>query len=527
MSADTWTNEELKEFSRLDAEIAKMVKRYEGSGPFSDFVFVPTAGNLQDLDSEIEKRLGEVKRSNDDFWRSHLTSVLESFQFKVKCDTLLPYAFMSRNSSVLGSVRRAESKPLEEKTSVIHKRLSYVPALVRALKELAQSCPEVGRSQVATTIPSFVGELKESEEFVRKSAVSEATKNAVSRLLADSLAAVSELSSVVKEVPVGELEPVKIPFEESVIKGMQAPLDYILEWVEDDVEYRKKVFFDTAKEIDPKRDAYDLLNNASVKYTDAKSLLDGMAGLLDHMRESSRLYVDIPAGETCEVIPTPDAYKMVCPTAMYMDASEGGTAGKGFVCLNTDNLSAFSRANLEETVAHEVYPGHHTHFAISATRDLPHTFKLSLPLSRLIIEGLAHRSEYLMIPHFVDPISRLESARRGWYCATRVKTEVDLYHARRPVKELIENYIKNLNCTVYSANGQMQAHLAYPADAICYYTGMRMLEDMYKKSGLTQKKFTNESFRYGNVAMATLRAIFSLPKAKRESLAHFVSGPLA
>ena len=157
--------------------------------------------------------------------------------------------------------------------------------------------------------------------------------------------------------------------------------------VEDDVEYRKKVFFDTAKEIDPKRDAYDLLNNASVKYTDAKSLLDGMAGLLDHMRESSRLYVDIPAGETCEVIPTPDAYKMVCPTAMYMDASEGGTAGKGFVCLNTDNLSAFSRANLEETVAHEVYPGHHTHFAISATRDLPHTFKLSLPLSRLIIEG--------------------------------------------------------------------------------------------------------------------------------------------
>ncbi|MGI6666551.1 MAG: DUF885 family protein [Bacillota bacterium] len=526
MSSDTWDQGDLREFSRLDTEIARMVKGYEGGGVFSDTVFVPTAGNLRDLESEIELKMGQVKQLKDDFWRSHLSSVLESFLFKVKCDTMLPYAFLSRNSSILGSVVRAESTALDEKLTIIRRRLSSVPAMVRAIKDLISSCPEVGRSQVATTIPSFVGELKAAEQFVREHGASEGTKKEVSTWLGDSLAAVSELAGVVREVPVSELEPVRIPFEESVLKGMQAPLDYILEWVEDDVEYRRKVFFDTAREIDPNRDAYDLMNHGSVKYADAQSLLRGMESLLAHMQSSARQYVDLPEGESCEVIATPDAYKMVCPTAMYMDASDGGKVGKGFVCLNTDNLSAFSRASLEETTAHEVYPGHHTHFAVSATRNLPHTFKLSLPLSRLIIEGLAHRSEYLMIPHYVDPVSRLESARRGWYCSTRVKTEVDLYHARRPVKEMLQNYIENLNCTSYSATGQMQAHLAYPADAISYYTGMRILEDIYRESGLTQREFTNESFRYGNVAMATLRNIFSLPRPKRESLGNFVSGSL-
>ena len=86
--------------------------------------------------------------------------------------------------------------------------------------------------------------------------------------------------------------------------------------------------------------------------------------------------------------------------------------------------------------------------------------------------------------------------------------------------------MQKLACTAYSANGQMQAHLAYPADAISYYTGMHFLEDMYRESKLSQREFTNESFRYGNIALQTLRNVFSLSTAKRAILANFREGSL-
>ena len=65
---------------------------------------------------------------------------------------------------------------------------------------------------------------------------------------------------------------------------------------------------------------------------------------------------------------------------------------------------------VEETLAHEVYPGHYAAKIKSGLNDLPNTFKLGLFMS--ISEGIAHRSEYLMMPYYDDPIasfSRLPS----------------------------------------------------------------------------------------------------------------------
>ena len=195
------------------------------------------------------------------------------------------------------------------------------------------------------------------------------------------------------------------------------------------------------------------------------------------------------------------------------------------MCLNDDNLPAFSRGSLEETNSHEVYPGHHTHFVKTASTHLPYTFRLNLPMTRCLIEGVAHRSEYLLIPYYKDPIAKLEAARRGWYCATRVKAEVDLNYYRKPVQEIIDNYVNNLNCTEYSANGQMYAHLMLPADAVSYYTGMRVLEDLYPTTGLGMKDFTDETFNYGNVSMDTIRDIFSLTAEQKSALKLFQTKP--
>lgn len=157
----------------------------------------------------------------------------------------------------------------------------------------------------------------------------------------------------------------------------------------------------------------------------------------------------------------------------------------------------------------------------AAQFQLPNTFRLGLFMSRALHEGIAHRSEYLMMPYYKDPISRLEAAKRGWYCSTRVKVEVDLYHNRKPVQEVIDNYVQNLNCTEYSAQAQTRAHMMRPTDGISYYTGMRFIEDLYKKSGMGMKEFTDETFSYGNVTIGTMKNILELTPEKKAVLKAF------
>jgi uncharacterized protein (DUF885 family) len=142
-------------------------------------------------------------------------------------------------------------------------------------------------------------------------------------------------------------------------------------------------------------------------------------------------------------------------------------------------------------------------------------------MSRCLDEGVAHRSEFLMMPYYKDPISRLEAAKRGWYCSTRVKVEVDLYYNKKPVQEVIENYITNLNCTRYSAQAQTRAHMMRPADGISYYTGMRFIEELFKKSGSEMKDFANETFSYGSVTLGTMKSILELSPEKKAQLKAF------
>jgi uncharacterized protein (DUF885 family) len=126
-----------------------------------------------------------------------------------------------------------------------------------------------------------------------------------------------------------------------------------------------------------------------------------------------------------------------------------------------------------------------------------------------------------MMPYYDDPIAKLEAAKRGWYCAYRVKAEVDLYYNKRPVQEVIDNYVTHLNCTEYSAQAQTRAHMMRPADGISYYTGMRYIEELYRKSKMDMKQFSNQAFEYGNIPLKTLENILGLSAEKKAQLKAF------
>lgn len=511
--SNKWTEQELKTMRKIDLELAKLVSEYMGGPWHREKLFIPSKDNIEGMKATISKKKAEVNCLSDDFWRQHFIGVLESLEFTIECNTKMPYEYITRISSGFDSLTGNVDPALRpEHCKILSQQLAAVPAVLEALEKLLEDGTDLARSQVADLLPPIFGNIARTVRFIEAYADSEGLKRDAEKNGTLATSAARRIESLVQSLPLASLEVVDIPFEFSLEKGMQASLDYVLSWYEDDVQYRRDEFFKAAREIDPDRDAYDLLNNGSPGYDSVENLFDDMRRMLKDLRQSALNFIDIPEGDMCGVGLIPETWRMVCPTFMQM--------GKA-VCINPDNLSAFRRGGVEETLAHEVYPGHYAAQVKSAQFDLPNTFNLGLFMSRCHQEGIAHRSEFLMIPYYTDPIARLEAARRGWYCSTRVKVEVDLYYNKRPVQEVIDNYITNLNCTEYSAQGQTRAHMMRPADGVSYYTGMRYIEELYKRSNLDMKEFTDETFNYGRISLKTMRNIFGLSPEKREQLKNF------
>ncbi len=510
-----WAGQELDRIRELDVEVSKIVSRYLG-GPWpQEKPFVPTEDNLGALNSEIAGASAKVAGLEDRFWREHLTGALESLAFQVECNTKMPYEHVTRLSSgldrLLGS---SKGQSQEDKADVIPEKLAGVEAVVNAIGDLMSTeGTALAKSQLADVLPALLKNLQKAVDFAQEKAGSAGTKSDAERNGTSAMAAVKRVQSMVTSIPVTDMDRVDIPFQTSVEKGMQAPLDYVLSWYEEDAEKRREDYYRIAKEMFPGQDPAQVVEKRG-EYDSMDSLFKSMRSILDHLQSECTRFVDLPEGEFCDIGLIPETWRMMVPGFMYMG---------GFVAINPDNLSSYNRVGLETTAAHEVYPGHHVHHVKSAEHALPHTFHLPLFWSRCLQEGMCDRSMALMTPYFTDPAARLSVAKRMWFTSNRAKAEVDIYYNKKPIKAIIDNYMTNLGLPEYNAHAQTRAHLMRPADAISYYTGMKYLEDLYKKSSADLKSFTNEIFSYGEVPLNTQKNILALPDAKKEQLRNFTS----
>lgn len=515
MSANTaWTNKELDGIRALDVEVSKLVSKYLG-GPWpQEQPFVPTQENLDAVNSEIASASKKVSSLEDRFWREHLTAALESLAFQIECNTKMPYEHITRLSSVLDRLLgRSGAQPAADRALEISSKLAGIEAVVDAVDTLVSTRgAALAKSQLADVLPALLKNLQRAVDFVSEHAGSAGVKSDGERAGAKAMAAVKRVLSKVRSIPVAEMDRVDIPFEVSVEKGMQAPLSYILSWYEEDAKKRREEYFRIAEEMFPGQDPAVVEKGGGYDSIDA--LFKDMRRILDHLQAECRRFVDLPEGEYCEIGLIPETWRMMVPGFMYMN---------GFVAINPDNLGSYSRVGLETTAAHEVYPGHHVHSVKSAKNALPYTFRLPLFWSRCLQEGMCDRSMCLMTPYFKEPAARLSVAKRLWFTSNRVKSEVDIYYNKKPIKAIIDNYMTNLGLPEYNAHAQTRAHLMRPADAISYYTGMKYLDDLYKERGGDLKAFTNEVFSYGQIPLNTQKNILSLTPAKKEQLRTFTA----
>ena len=496
----------------LDRNIAELVSSYLGGPLPQKGLFVPTNDNIQELSGKIQMAQREIDAVEDPFWNQHFTAALESLAFQAESNTKMPYEHVTRMSSSLDRLTSPTNKRTPDDQSLgISTLLKSVPSAVAAVGELAQKGTDLARSQVADVLPALIGNLERAIEFAKQNANDNSVKADAERFGLQALSAAKQVQSTVKSLPVGSLSGVDIPFQVSVEKGMQAPLDYILSWYEDDAQAKKTQFFQLAEEMFPGQNPDEVLDSGG-GYDSVDHLFKDMRDILNHLQEECRRFVDLPDGEFCELGYIPKTWRMMVPGFMYMG---------GLVAINPDNLGYYRKADLETTASHEVYPGHHVHNVKSSENALPYTFRLPLFWSRCTQEGMCDRSMVMMTPYFKHPAARLSVAKRLWFTTARVKAEVDIYYNKKPTQSVIDNYVRNLGLPVYNAEAQTRAHLMRPADAVSYYTGMKYLDDLYNKCGVPQKDFTNELFSYGDIPLNTQKDILELSPEKKRQLKAF------
>ena len=513
---------------KLDRTISDLVLEYQGDFGFETQLFLPTKENVETLFSTIRSQQDQVARADiDPFWTAHFNSVLRGLKMAGRTHQLYPYNYIHTVAGFLGKLMDFDINAPQEKVKQATGKLRRLAPVLDEVIRLVKPLPPSRKQQVANSATAITSLLARMLDYFAgyQDQIEPESLQALGEQVHINQAALAAAVDAIEKMPAytGNEEEASLPFDQVMGEGLQVPLDFILSWYKDDFLQRKEEFYELGRTIDPRRDPFAILQEDSPAYDNPQRLFEDARRVVNIMREYSLDYVTLPEGEVCEVGPVAEQSKMDCPTANCGGADMWTGTLRSRMGLNEDNYTAFNRASLWDTVAHECYPGHHTNAAKGAAVDLPRTFRLYLPLVRAMVEGIAHRSETLMAPHYEDDLARLSAAHRVYYCAARVKAEMDLNYYRRSPQELMRMYQEDLQVNEMTARLQVQAHLMYPGDAISYYTGARVLESRRRELGVEARPFTEPIFSFGFVSLDTMNKLVAMSPRDGETIKQFGS----
>ncbi len=511
----------------LDQDIAHLVRQYQGDYGFEDQLFVPSEDNVARVRRELEDLSQQIETSSlRPFWHHHFESLLTSFSFNLSEHQHMPHHYLSGLAGGLKKIDDLEGDECLKHCRHQSERFEQIQAVVDVLSGRLPDLSPTARQELINTSETALKAITERQ--ASPSRVESFLGNDESRRLWARLErAQSALKGLIRQsktqgAEAGE-EVSAAPFARVVGESLALDLDYILSWYQEDFDRRWQEYVDGAQTLGGGKDhPSTVLEKLSPPYTSAQTMLEEGRVVLDRVREAARKYIRLPAGEACQVVATPD-YLEFCPTAVYMGGNVHEAGLEGRIGLNAENYSAFSRAILWGTMAHEGYPGHHAHFVLSGQQRLPETFLLYLPLSRPLVEGVAHRTEMLMAPSHEDDVARLATARRVLFCAARVRAVMELGYHNRPADDIFDMYHHQLKVNEFTARSQVRAHLRMPGDALSFYTGARMLRSWEEDLAMDPATFTQIICSFGFVGINTMGAILRLNDEEREALANFRS----
>jgi uncharacterized protein (DUF885 family) len=206
---------------------------------------------------------------------------------------------------------------------------------------------------------------------------------------------------------------------------------------------------------------------------------------------AERALITLPAGESCDVAPSPVFMRPVLGVAFYTapPAFSDSMAGHYFVPYAPDGappeevqkrLASNSYGSIPSTSVHEAYPGHHWQLAWSKVNAPPIRHVLGTPY---FVEGWALYAERLMREQgfFTEPMQVLYHLEATIFRAARIIVDTSLHLGEMGFDEAVEFMMTNVSMPEPTARAEVGRYCWWPTQASSYLTGCLAILDIRRR----------------------------------------------
>jgi uncharacterized protein (DUF885 family) len=270
-----------------------------------------------------------------------------------------------------------------------------------------------------------------------------------------------------------------------------------------------------ARSIDPRRSWQQIHEDARIAFAAQphdllREYREATYGLRDRLVADG--VIELPPGETCDVISTPAFLRSVIPSAAYSSPGPLDAVQRGIYYVSDPPPSlppAEFRDNLgqhfgfESTCAHEAYPGHHVQLcwanrAGSLARQMAHHI--------IFMEGWTLYCEQLIVDlgYLATPMWQLDCLLSQLWRAWRIRIDVAVHTRRITVREAVDILKRELGFTELRAQCELNWYTQSPGTPISYLLGRHetlALRDRYRslRPSASLRDFHNWLLRFGSV----------------------------
>ena len=252
----------------------------------------------------------------------------------------------------------------------------------------------------------------------------------------------------------------------------------------------EKLFADTkkdlaalAEEISPGKGIEQAALRIQQQHPSASELLPtyqkAMEAARDFVRE--RGLVSFPPREELRVVPTPEFERHEIPFAAYLSPSPKDPEQIGYYYVTPvtedDLLREHNRTGLENTSAHESYPGHHLQFTVANSIPEASTLPRLMNESSVFYEGWALYCEQLMQEQgfLKTPEHRFVMLKDRLWRALRIIIDVKTQAGKMSYNEAADLMVRELHFPRPQAEGDLNWYSQSPSIPMGYALGWSII----------------------------------------------------
>jgi uncharacterized protein (DUF885 family) len=213
-------------------------------------------------------------------------------------------------------------------------------------------------------------------------------------------------------------------------------------------------------------------------YTSAEDLLTGFRDLNKRIDpELPRLFGKLPR-LTYGIQPIP-AFEAKSQTGAFYQPGSPAAGRAGFFCVNTYDLKARPKWEMETLALHESVPGHHLQFALAQEMDAAPEFRQHADYTGFV-EGWALYCETIgdELGFYKDAYSKYGQLTYENWRAIRLVVDTGIHSLGWTRQQAIDYFLANSSKSEHEVTVEIDRYIVWPGQALAYKIGQMKIREL-------------------------------------------------